>query len=663
MDDPRLDLGPLTFGLTATDLGALASAIPARALEELTELLGRTGPCTVDGFLGPLDRLLLSVVNLGSHCRLLLAVHTDPTVRDAAQRALEASDRFMNAFRTNREVYDAVRAVDLAQADAPTTSAVTKLLREMRRAGVELEGPDREVVRRLNDEIDATGNEFEKNIAEGTRTFVLEGPDPLDGLPDDFRASHPTDASGRVTLTTAYTDVHPVMASARRPDVRQRTLAEFLERAYPKNREVLGRLLAKRHELANRLGFPSYAAFAMDDKMAKSPATVHAFLDRVLRTLKESAITEVARIAALKAKEDGENPQLQPWDYGVWTREGFYDSLDKARRFGVDAQTVREYFRYPDVRDGLFALCGRLFGLRFRRVDVPGLWHPTVEAYDAFDGDRHLGRFYLDLVPRDGKYGHAAQFDVRLGVEGVQLPQAALICNFVDPAPGPERALLRYSGVVTFFHEFGHLLHALYSGHGAWVYNEQPFVEWDFIEAPSQIFEEWALDPETLRLFARHHATGDPIPAELAERMTAAERLGRAYKSLTQVRYATASLAFYERDPASFDPFVAFPEIYDGFGIVRCPEGSHFPAAWGHLNGYSAVYYSYLWALVIARDLLAPFREKGTLLAREIGERYAKSILVPGGARPAAAMVEEYLGRPFSYDAFESWIREASRSS
>ncbi|MCI4354417.1 MAG: M3 family metallopeptidase, partial [Thermoplasmata archaeon] len=284
------------------------------------------------------------------------------------------------------------------------------------------------------------------------------------------------------------------------------------------------------------------------------------------------------------------------------------------------------------------------------------VWHPTVEAYDVVRGGRKLGRCFLDLVPREGKFSHAAQFTVRIGLADRQLPQAALVCNFLDPKVAKESARMEYGEVVTFFHEFGHLLHALFSGHGRWLYNTQSFIEWDFVEAPSQLFEEWARDPEVLSTLARSPETGEPIPRELLDRLRAAEGLGRAASWQFQIALAAASLGYYDRDPSGLDRETAFDAMASRYLPIPRPPGTHLEASWGHLMGYSACYYTYAWSLVIARDFLGRFLAKGSLVDPELAARYVDTILAPGSSRPATELVQEFLGRPFDYAAFEKWV-------
>lgn len=626
------------------------------ATELLDSLVRSTDPRTVENFLRPLDRILLGVRDLSDHGTFLFAIHPDSEVRAAAREASEAADRFFNALRIDDRVYHALRTLDLASADATTRFAVERMRREMRRSGVEKDPESRARLVALNNLIDRLGNQYNENIARMDRSIPVEGTGPLRGLPPDFLANHPADPDGRVHLTTKYPDFHPVMAYAEDSEVRRRLLAAFMNRAYPDNIEVLDQLLRERHELARALDYPTYAAFALEDKMIERPEAARAFLDRVAERVREPSARHLERLLERKRKDEPTSARVELWDASFFG-QGYYDHKILTEQYGVDTKRLRAYLPYRQVRDGLFALCEELFGIRFHPTTPPDLWHASVEAYDVSQDARPLGRFFLDLVPREGKYNHAACFNVREGIGGVQLPQAALVCNFLDPAAPVATARMQYSDVVTFFHEFGHLLHALFSGHGPWLYTGGSYVEWDFIEAPSQLFEEWARDPATLARFARDPDTGEAVPADLLARLKASQGFGRAHAWLRQVALAAISLELYDRDPTGIETTEFFREVYGRYVPTPLDADYHPQAAWGHLTGYSAFYYTYVWSLVIARDLLRPFLEKGTLTDPEQAARYAREILAPGGQRPAADLVRAYLGREFDFDAFETWVR------
>lgn len=649
-----VSLGNLPFDLDPGELRRRTDATLARVGAELSELLAARSPPTVTTTLVAVNRLLARVDDVGAHGNLLFAVHPDEATRTAGRGVSEAADRFVNGFRLNETVYARLRALDLSGETEPTRFALSKILREMRRAGVEKDALTRTCLLALTNEIDRVANQFSENIAKLDRAIVVEGTSDLAGLPPDYLAAHPPGSDGKVRITTRYPDFFPVMAFCDSANVRRRLLDAFLHRAHPENRPVLERLLALRRDFALLLGYPNFAAFAIEDKMMGSPARARAFLDRVGGILAGPARADMRRYLERKRRDEPGAKALEPWDTEMFGR-GYYDSKLRAEEFGVDTRALRAYFPFPRVRDGLFDLCRELFGISFSPAAPAPVWHPAVEAYDVSRRGQPLGRCYLDLAPRPGKFSHAACFTVRVGVAGVQLPQAALICNFLDPGQPAGTVRMSWEDVITFFHEFGHLLHALLAGQNRWLYNGQAHVEWDFIEAPSQLFEEWARDPATLARFALNPETGERIPPALLVRLGAAEAMGRPSRLLRQVALASASLELYVRDPTGRDPRAGFGVSWDRYYPRPLPDDYHPESSFGHLTGYSAFYYTYLWSSVIARDLLSPFAARGTLTDPELADRYAAEILVPGSDRPAAELVRTYLGRPFNFGAFERW--------
>jgi thimet oligopeptidase len=275
-----------------------------------------------------------------------------------------------------------------------------------------------------------------------------------------------------------------------------------------------------------------------------------------------------------------------------------------------------------------------------------------------YEGSTRLARFYLDLFPRENKYGHAAQFDYRAGIAGERLPQAVLVCNFPNPKDSADGvALMEHSDITTLFHEFGHLLHYLFAGRQRWIGNSGISTEWDFVEVPSQILEEWCYDVGALRTFARHYQTGELIPADLVEKLRRARDFGKGLQAAHQMFYAAVALNYYNRDPARLDTTALLIELQQKYSPFDYVEGTHFQCNFGHLDGYSALYYTYMWSLVIAKDLLSRFEREG-MLNPATAREYRAAILEPGGSRKAEDLVRDFLGRPYSFDAFEKWLAE-----
>ncbi len=626
----------------------------AHARKILKPILGAKGPRTVGNTLVPFNEISRAISEVGLQGQLLFNAHPDSAVRDAANRAYLAADSLQTELSLNRGLYEAFAALKPSKEDAETRYAVAKILRDFRRAGVDKDEATRAKIKALNDEISEIGSTFDRIINDDRRSITLADERGLAGLPKDFIAAHAPKDGGRITLTTDYPDAIPVFQYAANADVRRRLQREFNDRGYPKNLEVLARLLEKRHELARLLGYEHYAAYVTEDKMVGSSEAASKFVEKILRASEGRTEHDYGALVERKRKDSPTATGLDPWD------PNYYLERVRAEQYRFDSQEVRPYLPFEKVRDGIFEITSKLFGVRYRRAKNAKTWHPSVEVYDVTEGGERLGRFYLDLHPREGKFSHAAMFPLLFGLRRVQLPQAALLCNFPDPSKLSGPALMEHTEVVTFFHEFGHLLHTIFSGHTNWIKTSLEGIEWDFVEAPSQMLEEWVRRPEGLQRFAKHHETGEPIPKELVERMERAQAVGRGLWVQRQDYFAALSLAYYSRDPTGLDTTALARELNATYYPVPWFEGTHFQCSFGHLNGYSAIYYTYLWSLVIAKDLFSRFAKSNSILDPGPARRYRKEILEAGSVRPAAEMARRFLGRKTSFDAFRAWLNQGA---
>jgi thimet oligopeptidase len=383
--------------------------------------------------------------------------------------------------------------------------------------------------------------------------------------------------------------------------------------------------------------------------MMKSAKNAAEFIDRVSRIAAKRAQRDYQELLARKRKDVRGAKRVEDYE------KSYYENKVKQESYQFDPQSVRPYFEYNRVEAGLLDITSRIYDIQYVKVTDAEVWHPSVKVFDVVRGDDKLGRIYLDMHPREGKYKHAAQFTVQSGVRGKQLPEGALVCNLPDPSKSEGPALMEHGDVVTMFHEFGHLMHHVLGGDQRYIEQSGVATEWDFVEAPSQMFEEWAWSHETLSRFAKHYETGAPIPAELVERMRRADKFGLGVQTVQQMFYASISLSFHTADPASLDMQAKVKELQAKYTPFRFVEGTSMHTNFGHLYGYSALYYTYMWSLVIAKDLLTPFHEHG-LMNTEWTHRYRDKILVPGGTQDAAELVKDFLGRPYSFQAFEDYL-------
>jgi thimet oligopeptidase len=587
------------------------------------------------------DEATAAVSDASARASLLRSVHPDGEMRDAGERCEQESEALATELALDPGVYAPLSRIDASAEDETTRWYLYRVLRDFRRAGVDKDAQARARVRELNEDLVRIGQEFQRNIRDDVRSIQVDAAD-LEGLPADYARAH---ASG--TITTDYPDYMPFMTYARSSPARERLWKVFRQRAHPKNLEVLGRMLSRRYELARLLGYESWAAYVTEDKMIGSAAAAGQFIERIAAAAEARARRDYDVLLERKRRDQPGAARVEAWD-----SEALKERV-RAEQLGFDSQSVRPYFELQRVLDGILSTTTRMFGIEYRRLADAPVWHADVSAWEVVERGKVIGRFFLDLFPRDGKYKHAAQFTLASGVQGGALPEGALVCNF--PRPGAEPALLDHGEVVTFFHEFGHLLHHLFGGHTRWGGVSGVRTEWDFVEAPSQMLEEWCWDASVLQPFARHVDTGEPIPAALVARMRAAEEFGKGLRVRQQVFYAATSLRLHDRDPAGVDTTALSAEQQERYTPFRHVPGTYFHESFGHLEGYSAIYYTYLWSLVIAKDLFGVFRGEG-LLNPAPAARYRRAILEPGGGSPAAALVKEFLGRETSFDAFAEWL-------
>ena len=623
----------------------------ARARDILAALVGVSGKRTVANTLVPYDRLMRELDRAAAATSLVQKVHPDSTLRQAADR----SDRKVSALATDvsldRRVFDAVRTMDLDGADDVTRHYVGRILRDFRLAGVDRDAATRERIKALREELVVIGQEFDRNIRDDVRVVEVASAAELEGLPPDYIAAHRPGPDGRIRITTEYPDVFPVLTYARSDDLRRRLRSEFDNRAHPANMAVLDRLIVRRHELARLLGYDSWADYALADKMVGSAARASEFIDQVVAASEGAAEREYRVLLEQKRKSDPDAADVGRWEI-AYLRE-----LVRRSEYDFDSQKVRPYFPYARVKQGVLDLAARLFGVTFRPMKDAPVWHSSVEGWEMYEGGRLTGRFYLDMHPRAGKFGHAAHFRIRTGTTDGALPESALVCNFPGDVPG-DPGLMNHAEVETFLHEFGHLMHSLLARQ-RWNGVSGVRTEWDFVEAPSQMLEEWSWGPEVLAGFARHYETGEPIPAGLVGQLERATRFGRALDVRTQMTYARISLSLYDRPPAAVDTDSIVDAVTRAYQPIPPMPGTHMQASFTHLNGYSAFYYTYMWSLVIAKDLFSRF-DRDDLMAEGPARRYRSVILERGGSAPAARMVEEFLERPFSFDAWRRWLEEES---
>ena len=641
---------PFTEGISdAASLKRVVDGRIARARRLLDGFLAVSGSRTIANTLTPYDELLGELYTAGAQARVMAALHPDEPIRRAGDELNRAVSALAAEIPLRADVYAALKGIDVRRADARTRYYVARELKDFELAGVDKPEATRQRLQQLRDQLTQAMDEFARNIAE-TPGRVTATAAELDGMPADVIARLKPDASGTITLTTEPGDQRPVMIYAKNEDLRRRMLLAVGNIAAPRNVAVLDRILRVRAEIASILGYPNWAAYDMTTRMAADVKTVSEFIDRVVAASGPKAMREIDELTRRK-QQDHPGSSLNLWD------RQFYSELIRRSSYDFDSQTVRPYFGFDRVLQGVLNVTSGMFGVTYRPIATVAVWHPSVRVYEMLADGRTVGRIYLDLHPRPNKRASGANVTtVRLGQEGRSIPEAVLAANLPAPRPG-DPALMAHEDVRTLFHEFGHVVHRLSGGHQPWQRLSSVAMERDFTEAPSQMLEEWVWDPRTLATFATHAQTGEPIPASLVLQMRRASEFGQGLEVRQQMVLARVSLAYHDRDPETLDMTALWKEIHGKYVPIPFADGTVRQASFPHIAqaGYASAYYTYMWSLVIAKDLFSRF-EGQDLAAPGVAKRYRESIFLPGSSQPAAVVVQDFLGRPFNFDAWQRWL-------
>jgi thimet oligopeptidase len=619
------------------------------AKKSVDQLLAVKGARTIENTLVPYDNAVRALDTAGYQSGLMQIVNPDAAIRDKAQAMVQKVSTVATQFALNQALYKAMAELDVSKADPATKYYVQRTLLEFKLSGVDKDDATRARVQSINDDITKYASQFSRNLADSRLTVVVKDPKELDGLPDDYIKAHKPAADGSITLTSDSPDVTPVLKFSKSAGLRKRMFLAYNNRAFPQNVAVLADLLKKRQELADVLGYQHWADVNAADKMAVNSANISKFITEIDVASKPAAEREYKMLLALAQKQDTSLQQI-----GLQDRSYYMEQLRRSE-FNFNSQSARPYFPYDRVQAGILEVASKLFHVTFKPMPDAPVWDPSVSTFDVYDGTQKLGRIYLDMHPRPGKDQWFSSNQILDGIKGKQLPEAALVCNFSGGKPG-EPGLMEYGEVTTFFHEFGHLMHWIFQGQQQWAgYGNN--LEADFVEAPSQMLEEWMHDPKVLATFALNYQTNEPIPAELVTKANRADAFGRGLWARFQLVYTSVSFDLHNMPPQEAKLEQAFPDNIRKFVPFKPLEGDNQIASFTHLTGYSSAYYTYLWDKVIAEDFFSQFN-RNDLLASEVALRYRSTVLDKTGSMPANDLVKSFLGRPQSLDAFKSWMNQ-----
>jgi len=635
---------PETIGAVTEETIAVGEALVA-------SVLTIEGPRTFSNTIAPLEETGRNSMITYAKGAFFGYVSDDEATRDAGRESEVTLDKWGLDLVARREIYDAVhefaRSEEAASLTGEEAHVLDRLLLDFRMAGHELELSARERVAELRNRMVELGIDVLTNIAEYDDGIEVTRQD-LEGLPDAYIDSlRPGASKGMLRISLDYPDVIPFFDNSPRRDLREALSFKFSNRAANTNTSVLDETLAIRAEIAGIFGLASWAHYSMQVKMAKRPEAVDAFYADLLAPLQSGAATEIEALEA-RLVDDGHSAPLQPWD------RAYYHTQQMKEDYGVNPLAVASYFPINQAIDGVLAITQKVFGLTYEELPDAPVWHEDVRTFRVTDtaSGKLVSHFYMDLFPREGKYSHAAAFPLYPSGDALDgstsRPISAIVANFTKPTTDAP-SLLQHDEVVTLFHEFGHILHMSLS-QARFARFSSANTEWDFVEAPSQIMENWCWIPDVLERFARHHETGEPIPSELIHQLVAARDLNVSIFTLRQMLFGQIDMDLH----SSLEPIDAHAVLHERSKMALLPfhEGTFFLASFGHiLGGYDAGYYGYLWSSVFGEDMFSRFDEIGPL-SPEVGMAYRREILEPNGTLDADALLRNFLGREPNNEAF-----------
>ena len=638
-------------GVTVESVHSELEDALAKAEDSIARAVASASAPSFDETMQPLEDAAAHVATAYGRAGFIGQVHVDPAVRDAGTEAEERINKWRVGVAFRKNLYRAVKAFSRTPEAEALTGERARLLqhwmRDFRRAGQGLKEEARTKLESLRQRLVELEVTFQRNVNE-YRDGIEVTREQLAGLPEEYVARlKPGEREGTYLVSLDYPELNPFLEQAHDRGLRRDLFMKHWRRAVDVNRPLLEEALELRRRIAEILGHPTWAHFAMELKMAREPDRVRAFYEQLLPRV-EPRIRDELSLMGERLRADGHEGPITAWDWR------YYDELLKRTEYGVDQNAVSEYFPLEQVMDGMFAITGEVLGLEYRQIGETRAWHESVRLYEIVDraSGEVLAHFYADLFPRDGKFGHAAAFPLvvarRTADGGYVRPVSAIVANVTPPTP--ERpALLTHNEVETMWHEFGHILHMSLT-RAEFPRFAGAETEWDFVEAPSQIMEHWTWEPSVLNRIARHYRTGEPMPAELLQEMVRARWLNVAVKIGVQAFYGSIDLALHA-EPKAPDLDDALRRSYAVTGMPY-PEGTFLLSGFAHLmGGYDAGYYGYMWAEVIGDDMFGRFAREG-VLSPAVGAEYRREILEPGGSRDGEELVRSFLGRDPSNEEF-----------
>jgi thimet oligopeptidase len=587
-------------------------------------------------------------------------VHPDKDMRDAAHKAVLKMNTFAVDAFMNRDLYRAFKGYVEGNAKEEKLSSVQKYhldeeMRDFKRQGFDLPDDQFAKVKELKKELSQLCQKFDREIAADNSTVVVDR-DGLLGVSGDILSSLKKTDDGKFILGCDYPTVYEVLENCSIPQTRRSMYLTFLKRAYKKNIDRLHSIIAKRDKLAQILKFPSYAHLDTDGHMVKTPERAEQFLREMHNKSRDKEQKEYEQFVAdlpdgAQLTDDG---KFQPWD------RSYVKTQFKKKYFDLDERLLAEYFPVKKTLEGVFSIYQQFLGVTFERVAVSGAWHKDVSCIIVRDkhDNQLLGYIFLDLYPREGKYNHACLAPImcplnQKAADGhlVRIPAISVIIANFPKATADKPALFKHDDVKTFFHEFGHAMHNLFGCTELNTFSGFN-VKWDFVEVPSQMFEEWMWDKQILKMISSHYKTGEPLPDEFIDKKLALKRVDSGSFVQRQSFLSFLVLAYFKPGEQK-DSQAIWQQFHEAYcPHVRFEPETYFQASFGHLTGYGAKYYTYLWSKVFSLDLFDYIKKNGGLLDETIGRAFVSKVLAKGGSEDPEDLLKDFLGREPNKEAF-----------
>ncbi len=661
MENPLLKESSAPFGAPEFDkiknehyLPAFEAGI-AEAKAEIDAIVANQEEPTFENTIEAMEVSGQTLNNVAGIFFNLMEANTNDEMQQIAEQVSPMLTEYSMYVSLNADLFQKVKAVYEKKDELGLAPDQMKLLEDnykgFVRGGANLSDEDKELYSKWSEELSLITLQFSKNVLAATNAYVLNITDStqLGGLPEFVKTMAAETAAEKGLEGWAFTldapSYGPFLKYSTERDLRKQIWTAYNTRAIGgenDNTEIVKKIVDLRIKIANILGYETYADYALEERMAKNKLTVNEFIKNLLEPSMEFAKKDVADVYAFAKKNGFEDSQLQSWDFSYWSEK--YQQAE----YSLSAEELKPYFQLESCIDAVLGLATRLYGITFTELDNVPVYHPDVKVYEVNDADgRHLALFYADFFPRASKRGGAWMTEfrgqsIRNGVE--YRPFISTVMNFTKPtADAP--ALITHDELTTFLHEFGHALHGIFA-EGRYGSLTGTNVSRDFVELPSQIMENWAFEPEYLNSFAKHYQTGEPIPADLIEKVVAAKNYLAGYGQVRQLHFGYLDMAWHSLTELPAESTVDFEQkVLAPYAVMPAVDGVAFSTSFSHIfsGGYSAGYYSYKWAEVLEADAFSLFKEKG-IFNTEVSNSFRKNILSMGGTEDEAVIYRNFRG-------------------